>query len=285
MLDDILNYYSLLSRSTDPGQHLDLFADLPDSVSELVRVVQGCMIHVFWAERYGVKLSEERQQTLNIHSVVDKLNCYRSYCFLPLVTARPADQKLVGNCRDFSQLMVSFLRIKGIPARARCGFGAYFQPDHFEDHWVAEYWNNEQQRWIMVDAQLDPLQQKVLEIDFDPLNVPADRFIVAGSAWQMCRSGEQDPVKFGIFDMNGLGFIRGNVVRDVLSQNKVELLPWDGGWGYLAKRDEDMTDSDWKYDFFDRLAVLSQAGNKGWSELRTIYEMDEKLHAPVSYGV
>ena len=29
----------------------------------------------------------------------------------------------------------------GVPARARCGFGAYFEKGKFVDHWVTEYWN------------------------------------------------------------------------------------------------------------------------------------------------
>jgi hypothetical protein len=80
---------------------------------------------------------------------------------------------------------------------------------------------------VFVDAQLDELQQAAMKINFDVLDVPRDQFIVGGKAWQMCRSGEQNPAKFGIFDMHGLGFVRGNLVRDVASLNKMELLPWD----------------------------------------------------------
>src|SRR6516165_7569409 len=29
----------------------------------------------------------------------------------------------------------------------------------FEDHWVCEYWNGAEERWVLVDAQLDELQQ------------------------------------------------------------------------------------------------------------------------------
>jgi hypothetical protein len=53
-----------------------------------------------------------------------------------------------------------------------------------------------------------------------------EEFITAGKAWQMCRSGKADPDKFGIFDMHGLRFIWGDVVRDFLALNKVETLPW-----------------------------------------------------------
>lgn len=98
------------------------------------------------------------------------------------------------------------LRAQGVPARARCGFGTYFWPGRYEDHWVREYWNGE--RWVSVDAQLDELQRGKLGIVFDPLDLPPGQFVPASCAWQMCRSGEADAEKFGIFDMHGLWFIR-----------------------------------------------------------------------------
>ena len=67
------------------------------------------------------------------------------------------------------------LQYKNIAARPRCGFGAYFMPSHYEDHWVCEYWNENEQRWVLVDAQMDELQTNVLELRFHPLDVPRDR--------------------------------------------------------------------------------------------------------------
>ena len=95
-----------------------------------------------------------------------------------------------------------------VPARARCGFGAYFLPNHYEDHWVAEYWNAAEERWVLVDAQLDEFQRREMQVAFDPLDVPRDQFIVGGAAWKMCRSGVADPDSFGIFDMRGLIILR-----------------------------------------------------------------------------
>ena len=206
-------------------------------ISRAVQIVQGALIHVFWAERSGRRLAESEQFTLQVRPVAEKLGYLRQADAAPLVQARPLDQRQVGNCRDFSVLLCTLLRWQGVPARARCGFATYFLPDHYEDHWVCEYWNAAQARWIMVDAQLDAFQQQVLQLDFDPLDTPADRFITAGRAYQMCRSGQASPDDFGIFDMHGLGFIQGNVVRDFLALNKVEILPWDLGLG-LSERSQ-----------------------------------------------
>ena len=75
-------------------------------------------------------------------------------------------------------------RRRGVAARARGGFGTYFEPGKHIDHWVCEYWDASHERWVLVDAQLDDVQQAVLKLDFDPLDVPRERFWVAGQAWQ-----------------------------------------------------------------------------------------------------
>ena len=144
--------------------------------------------------------------------------------------ARPLSKRAIGVCRHFSLLLVAMLRHKNIPARARCGFGSYFEKGKFIDHWVAEYWNGT--RWVMVDAQIDEVQRKLFRVDFDPLDVPRDRFLVAGNAWALCRAGNADPDAFGILDMHGWAFIAGNVVRDVAALNDVVMLPWDV-WGIM----------------------------------------------------
>lgn len=72
---------------------------------------------------------------------------------------------------------------------------------------------------------------------FDPLDLPPGQFVPASRAWQMCRSGEADAEKFGIFDMHGLWFIRCNLLRELAALNDAEMLPWDV-WG-LMKTDDD----------------------------------------------
>ena len=75
----------------------------------------------------------------------------------------------------------------------------------------------------MVDTQLDPLQQAVVKPDFDPLDVPHDRFLVAGRAWQLVRSGKADPESFGIGDMWGQWYIIGNLTLDIMALQNIEL--------------------------------------------------------------
>ena len=55
------DFFTQHGRMSNPGQYGHLFANLPTSIPDLVRVVQGMTIHVFWAERYGLKLSADRR--------------------------------------------------------------------------------------------------------------------------------------------------------------------------------------------------------------------------------
>ena len=257
-----------------------LLKDLPRTIPALVEVVQNNLIHVFWAKAYGVELSDERKAEVQFRSVAETLRRIHANDPAPLTIARPPEKKIVHNCRHFSTLLAALLQYQGIPARVRCGFGTYFIPNHYEDHWVCEYYNTEAGRWIQVDAQLDQLQRDKLQIDFDPLDVPRDRFINGGRAWQMCRQEGVDPDKFGIFDMKGLWFVRGNMIRDFASLNKMGLLPWDC-WGLILAFDESILED--VMTLMDRVAALCEDASKDTSrfdEIRALYDTDERLRVP-----
>ena len=281
-MKEMLDYYATPGPITDPGRYGVLLDSLPDDVPSLARAIQGLLVHIFWAKHYGLSLDDVREEEVQLRAVAKQLARLMELDPRPLNESRELPQRLVGNCRDFSTLFAAALRHKGVPARARCGFGRYFLPDRFEDHWVSEYWNASQGRWVMVDAQLDELQQRALTIDFDPLDVPRDQFLTGGRAWAMCRAGEADPQAFGIHDMHGLWFIRGNLVRDVAALNKVELLPWDvWGLAYVEGGDDALSAAD--VAALDEMAALSggdAADAQTFARIRREYESGERWRVP-----
>lgn len=279
MTNDMLTYYTQPGPMTDPGPYAHLFDGLPTGIPALVKTLQGVMVHIFWAGSYGLELTDERKGEVNLRYVEKQLARMLELDDRPLTEARPHERKLVGNCRDFSVMMAAILRHQGVPARARCGFGTYFIPGHYEDHWVVEYWNAEQARWVLVDAQLDEMMQEALKLDFDPLDTPRNRFIVGGDAWQLCRRGEANPDDFGIFEWHGIEFVRGDLLRDFLAFSKVEILPWDGGWGYMVELAPEQVEP--VYALMDRVAALTLADD--FTAIRALYKEDAGFHPPAEW--
>lgn len=227
-----LQAYTSFTPTNDPGEFRSLFDDLPADIPTLVKIVQGLTIHVMWAKHYGLDLPKPREVEMKLRTIRARTKAILDLDPSPLVQPRPLEKRLVGNCRDFSQLLAAILRVKGIPARARCGFAPYFLPNHYEDHWIVEHWDSPSSRWAQVDPQMDDLQQKALKLDFDPLDMPIGKFVLAGNAWQLCRAFKANANEFGFGEWHGMNFIAGNVWRDLLSLKLVELLDWDD-WDIL----------------------------------------------------
>jgi len=267
-------YFATPGPLTDLTAHAARVRALSEGIADLCRVVQGLVVHPFLAHLYGLAPAALRLDDLETRpasAIVDRIVALDPR---PLGESRPAERRFVGNCRHFSVLLCAFLRARGVPARARCGFGAYFERSRFEDHWVCEVW--EDGAWRLVDAQLDTVQRDAFGIPFDPLDVPRTEFVVAGEAWQRCRAGRADPQRFGILDLRGLWFVRGNVVRDLAALAKRELLPWDG-WGLMATRDE--SDAD-ELALLDRVAELTQAGDERLPEVLELQRSEPGLRVP-----
>lgn len=275
------NVESFLSqtRITDPGTASSLITALPDGVPAAVQVVQSLFTHIFWAERYGVTPNAEQKTHVNARTVERILEVVQALDPSPLTVARPLARRFYGNCRDHSVLLCSILRAKGIPARARCGFGTYFTPNEwYEDHWICEYWNGE--RWVNVDPQLDELQVRTLRVEFDPQDMPAGEFVPASTGWLMCRAGQADPDRFGIFDMHGLWFVRGNLLRELAALNGAEMLPWDV-WGLMTVDQDALSEAD--LELLDAVARALQSDDT--AEIHRLYAADDRLRVPAEMMV
>jgi hypothetical protein len=274
-------YYKSHGSMSAPGAHAADFRALPKDVGALCEIIQGVLIHQNLAAwLYDVKLSDTMQPDANIRPIEEMLARLHAIDARPITAAREPADRMPSVCRHFTLMLCAILREQGTPARARCGFGAYFNPGKFEDHWACEYWNAGQGRWILVDAQLDARQRKAFHVDFDPLDVPRDRFIIAGDAWQMCRTGRAEPDLFGLSlvpHLHGLWFVAGNVVRDFASLNRMEMLPWDV-WGLMEMNDAGLSDE--KKALLDRAAALSLGGDDALAEVRAIYEAGDRLRVP-----
>jgi len=272
----VLAFYTAPAVMTSAGRYAHLLDGLPAGIAELAAVGQGLVVHEHMADAYGVTLSAEDRATVHLRQVEKLLGAIAARDDRPLPIARTPAERTAGNCRHFTVLMTAMLRAEGRPARARCGFGNYFPSGRNEDHWVCEYWEPDQRCWRLVDAQIDDSQMSWFAIDFDVTDVPRDRFVVAGQAWQQYRAGEADPGTFGLSLIREAGdwWIAGNLMRDAHALLNLEMLPWDV-WGAMPGPDDPITDE--LAALFDDLAALTQSPDANLAELRRLCESDDRL--------
>lgn len=260
-----------------PGRHTDVtgFDLQASSVEKAVRVVQGLLVYDLAAkDLYGVELTAAQAGAVHERDAAALLELARMIDPLPLDQPRDPGDRIGGRCNTYTLLTVALLRAAGIPARSRCGFGAYFVPGFYEDHWVAEYWDPEEQRWTMVDAQLDETWQRAIGMNASiPATIGPEQFLTAGHAWQAWRTGQLDADRCGLTSIgeHGAFWIAGNLRLDLAALNKVEMLPWDI-WGLGWAPHEEPTSA--ALAAFDTIAELTVDPDERLDDLRDRYETD-----------
>jgi len=279
---EIAAFYRTQSTLTDPGRHADAVAAWPDDVRDLMATVQSLLIYdVVATPFYSVTLSPERQSDIHLRYVPDILDRVLALDPAPINESRRPQHRVPARCNNFGLLLLSALRQRGVPARARSGFGTYFNPDHFEDHWIVEYQDVENGAWHIADAQFDAVWTQKLGIDHDIADVPRDRFLTAADVWRGCRAGTIDASRAGIShdSLYGLFFVAGSLVRDMAALNKTELLPWDI-WGAQPALGSALDGRQLQY--FDDLAALLVDPDTNFTAIQQRYADDDGLRVPGS---
>ncbi|MEV0286069.1 transglutaminase domain-containing protein [Kribbella sp. NPDC050820] len=227
--------YAVQTPYSDPGAHAHLYDALPDDVAGIAAVVRNLVIHYRGG---GIEFTGERLAEIDHRWVSSMLTTDQNRNGTALAEPREPFDRIVGCCRDFTLLTVSALRHKGIPARSRIGFGDYFRDGYHHDHVVAEYWIGD--RWVMIDAQLDPSGDHKFDLQDMPrgpfLKAPRGPFLSAAEVWLGVRSGDLDESLFGIGPESPIGggwFIRNYVHYQLAHLQGDELLLWDN-WGTMT---------------------------------------------------
>jgi hypothetical protein len=228
-MDHALEFYATPAGMTAlPFETLAAYlGELPRDSAAAAEVVRGVLVHRDWAPLLGLTFDDARVEDQQLRPMDDVVKRIVELHDAPLNVERKFPDRMVGVCRHFATLHVALLRNAGIPARARVGFARYFD-DGWGDHWITEWWDGA--RWVKTDAQVGTVAAKLLQLKFDPADQPKGEFLTGAEAWLRCRAGEEDPNRFGIFDLRGLFFITTSITQDLAAVNKIELLPWDG-WG------------------------------------------------------
>ena len=278
-----LDDYARHSPYTDPGPYASLLDRLPSDIPSLAAVVRNVLVHYRAA---GITFHGERLAEID-HRWVERILATDQRRFAaPLTTPRRQADRVAGCCRDFTLLTVAALRHRGVPARSRVGFAAYFGRGFHYDHVIAEYWNGD--RWVLVDSQLGPERRDRFDATDIPLHVGASarstpHFATTAQVWTAFREGAIDVDRYGVdpkLPHRGGGFVRNYVLHEIAHRQRDELLLWDQ-WGAMGG-DLRASDLDSGIGLIDEVAALLLAADGGSEaaeqELAERYVADPRLH-------
>jgi hypothetical protein len=68
-----LDFFTAPGLMTSPESWGDLLDRLPNDLQSLCKVLQGLLIHVSWAEQYGVQLTGPRRDEVQLRSIAREL--------------------------------------------------------------------------------------------------------------------------------------------------------------------------------------------------------------------
>jgi hypothetical protein len=230
-----LRFWQDHSPITEPGAAASLLDALPSDPAALTAISAQLVFHYRadgdW-EANGISL--DRAAEINLCYAADMFERLRSLDS-DLAAKRPPATRILGCCRDFTNLYVAILRHKHVPARTRVGFADYFSDGWLMDHVVAEVWDDASSRWRLIDPELLPGFEPAGGA-LDRLDLSPDRFLTAPQLWLRARAGEIDPERAVVHpdlhvpETRGWEQIRHNLIHDLASLNKTSLLLWDD-WG------------------------------------------------------
>jgi hypothetical protein len=274
--------YASQSPITDPGEMAGWLSGLPADFTALRALARPLVAHYRVDDLAAFGIPEERVAEIDTRFAERMLARLHEMDAGPLTPDRTPAKRIVGCCRDFTLLYLTMLRHAGIPARARVGFAGYFMPGWFIDHVVAEVWDESNQRWRLIDPEVGDVHNDPNDgFPIDTLDIPRDRFLVGGAAWQACRRGELSPERFVVHPDLDIPVTRGwlqlrhNLVQDLAALTKREMILWDT-WGILD--DEPVTDD--SLPLLDGIAAVTTSSMSPMPDATALYEREPGVQVP-----
>lgn len=270
-----LEHYRAFGSFTYPGLYQErLISDLPADLREVGRLVRLQLIH-----KMTLYMARAGRHVNPAYGDVSSVPWYRQGedDYFPTVAAmlaelyrrdargfvvdRAVEHKLILTCRFVAMLMAAILKARGIPARVRPGYAPYIHPERIEDHWITQYWQEQEQRWITIDVDTSFEQRP-----FDPFDMPATAFDFAARAWLAVREGAASANAYRFYGDSALPELATQVVCDLhcLMHNEI---PYTQYPAYVAS---DFAGE--KLQAIDALARLLLEPDENFSRLQTIWE-------------
>lgn len=271
----ILDFYRQYSPFTDPGEYEYLYENLPDSLPELCSLIRSQFIHqVAELRMYRDQIPKERwNEGFKYPTVKSQLEGLLSYDSSGLVRDRKLEHRLVLACRDYSLLLASILKYRGIPARVRYGHATYLIPDFHASHVICEVWNENDNRWMLVDPSVGM-------IDFSK-----EKFDFSNDVWLKLQQNEIDPNLYGVpGKYTGLVSIISKVFADLASVLGTEytIYQYAPMLDYAFENDNQLTSE--HIEILNRISELMKSLDAdNLSKLREIYNNTPQIQITKSF--
>jgi hypothetical protein len=284
---EILNHYLQFSTFTNPGLYQEkLVNELPNDVRIIGNLLRKQIVHrVTLANgntgsnaklQYGdmTKIPWWRQpEDDNLPTASAMLAELYRRDKRGLVADRNEENKLILTCRFVAILMASILKSKGYPARVRSGFDPYAPPKAgiSSDHWITQYWEDRQQRWITIDVDCC-----FHELQFDPFDMPVSVFDWSADVWLNVRQGLIEPERFwNAGGHEGLMPIAWELYYDLhcLMNNEIIYLHTPA---HTASDKFDSLSAE-ALNRIDHLAQLMREPDRNFDSLRNLWEFDKEV--------
>lgn len=198
-LEKILEFYKKTSSYTDLGFYKDFAKNLPDDLEELCLLQRHQIIHPInlvdekWRNNKDSFYGDMTKVPITRLNYEDDIFPTAQSILAELLRKNPnykknreIENKVHVTCRGQATLLASILKAKGIPARVRSGFAGYaLNNGKFWDHWITEFFDESSKKWQLADADCC-----CNDIDFNPYNMPREKFLFGAKAWLAIRKKE-----------------------------------------------------------------------------------------------
>ena len=281
MKNDIKSFYKQTSVYTNSGLYEDYFKSLPNDINKLRDIVCDQHIHKMRVFRTFDR-NEVRKNYIWYNCLYDALNTATAMTAeifrldsKGFYLKKPNDKRIIVTCRYISILFASILKAKGIPCRCRSGFAPYIYADYNVDHWINEYWDEKEQRWIAIDAEiLDHTRTHDKKVNLYDIK---GEFEYPAVLWLKARSGElKDLSKYlKHTGYKGQDILAHALFLDFNALMNIEL-PYKYTPNFICEHNFDcLTDED--YTGLDNLAKLMLDPDKNFEQLRKLWGTNEKF--------
>lgn len=293
MKDNIFNFYIKTSLFTDLGFYAPFAKSLPNNIETLCSLLRNQIIHPF-----DLQDEKEKNDPNSFYGDMTKISrtslIYENDLFPTAIAmmaellrrdsnftiARKIEDKIHVCCRETSILLIAILKAKNIPARTRCVFShTISEINGAGDHWLVEYYNESDKRWLLVDPTLyyDQETLNYYKIDYSLTDVPRNKYIFAAEAYLGLRNQKykkEDIYAFSNPKTFGMKAAISQLFYDFHSLMNNEILFCQNP-KYLKDKDYELTDNE--YRELDELARLMLNPDENFNTLIYIWENNEKF--------